>query len=157
MDGIQARRVEAGDAALGDVLALIRSEFAYMDGVIDPPSSMHRLTLDNLASGGEVWVTGVPVVACVVLTVKGDVLYVSKLAVAAGSRGKGHARALVDVAETRARTLGLGSLELQVRVELEGNQRAFVAMGFTETGRTAHPGYDRPTSVTMQRSASGKK
>lgn len=33
----------------GAVLALIRSEFAYMDRVIDPPSSMHRLTEANIA------------------------------------------------------------------------------------------------------------
>jgi hypothetical protein len=32
-----------------ELLALIMSSFAYMDGVIDPPSSAHRLTLDNLS------------------------------------------------------------------------------------------------------------
>ena len=32
-----------------ELLALIVSSFAYMDGVIDPPSSAHRLTLENLA------------------------------------------------------------------------------------------------------------
>ncbi len=141
---------------MAEVLALIRAEFAYMDGIIDPPSSMHRLTLTDLAAGGEVWVIGAPVVACVVLTVKGDALYVGKLAVAAGSRGKGYARAMIAVAETRARALGRGSLELQVRVELEGNQRAFGAMGFAETGRTAHAGYDRPTSITMRRAVFGR-
>ncbi len=30
-----------------ELVALIVSSFAYMDGVIDPPSSAHRLTLDN--------------------------------------------------------------------------------------------------------------
>ena len=35
------------DAAL---LALIQSEFAFMDGRIDPPSSMHRLTAADLAA-----------------------------------------------------------------------------------------------------------
>lgn len=32
-----------------DLLALIMASFAYMDGVIDPPSSAHRLTLENLS------------------------------------------------------------------------------------------------------------
>ncbi|TIV92201.1 MAG: GNAT family N-acetyltransferase, partial [Mesorhizobium sp.] len=32
-----------------DLLALIRRAFAYMDGVIDPPSSAHLLSADNLA------------------------------------------------------------------------------------------------------------
>ena len=42
-------------------------------------------------------------------------------------------------------------MELQTRVELTGNQRAFRSLGFVETGRTAHQGYDRPTSVTMRK------
>ena len=28
---------------------------------------------------------------------------------------------------------------------------AFHALGFVETGRTAHPGFDHPTSVTMRK------
>jgi len=31
------------------VLALVRASFAYMDGRIDPPSSMHRLSEDDIA------------------------------------------------------------------------------------------------------------
>ena len=42
-------------------------------------------------------------------------------------------------------------IELQTRVELTANHRAFRALGFVETGRTAHQGYDRPTSVTMRK------
>ncbi|MCI5085719.1 MAG: N-acetyltransferase, partial [Rhodovulum sp.] len=30
------------------LLRLIRTSFAYMDGRIDPPSSMHQLTVDTL-------------------------------------------------------------------------------------------------------------
>jgi ribosomal protein S18 acetylase RimI-like enzyme len=146
------RQLRPGDPALSEVLALIRTEFAYMDGVVDPPSSMHALTVEALATtGNEVWAIGHPVIACVVLTPKPPVLYVGKLAVAAESRRKGHARTLIDHATLRARALGLGALELQVRVELEGNQRAFTALGFVEVGRTAHPGYKRATSVTMRR------
>ena len=46
---------------------------------------------------------------------------------------------------------GLAMLGLQTRVELVENQTAFRAMGFQEVGRTAHPGYDRPTSITYRR------
>jgi len=136
------------------VLRLIQTEFAAMDGRIDPPSSMHRLTTADLALSaerGEVWVIGQPPLACVVLTPKEEALYIGKLAVAGAERRKGHARRLIDRAETRARALGLPWLELQVRVELVENLRAFAAMGFHETGRTAHSGYDRPTSVTLRR------
>ena len=135
------------------LLALIRAEFAYMDGVIDPPSSMHRLTEDDIArqaETGEVWVIGRPAMACMFLTVKGDWLYLGKLAVAADQRGKGLARDLVDQAMARASALGLKGVELQTRIELVANHVTFAAMGFHETGRSAHPGYDRPTTLTFR-------
>ena len=87
------------------VLALIRAEFAYMDGVIDPPSSMHRLTVADIAvlsEKGEVWVIGDPPVACMFLTPKLDWLYLGKLAVSRQMRGQGLARKLVETALTRA-------------------------------------------------------
>jgi GNAT superfamily N-acetyltransferase len=144
------RRIAPDDAALGDVLALIRGAFAFMDGVIDPPSSMHRLTLADL-QGPEVWAIGTPPVACVVLTPKTDILYLGKLAVVDAARGQGLARRLVNLALTRALDLGLRAVELQVRIELTGNQAAFQAMGFAEIGRTAHAGYSHPTSITYRR------
>lgn len=136
------------------LLALIQAEFAYMEGVIDPPSSMQRLTAADIAAqaeSGEVWAIGHPPLACVFLTRKGDALYLGKLAVSSAHRGRGLARALVDLAAARARALGLAALELQTRVELTANHRAFAALGFAETARTAHPGYDRPTSMTLRR------
>ncbi|MGH1490006.1 MAG: GNAT family N-acetyltransferase [Acidimicrobiales bacterium] len=137
---------------LQTVLELVRREFAYMDGLIDPPSSVHRLTIEDLASGpGEVWAIGTPPHACVVLTPKPGVLYVGKLAVSAAERGRGLANLLMAQAERRARELELPWLELQTRIELTGNQQTFIAMGFVETERTAHPGFDRPTSITYRR------
>ncbi len=136
------------------LLALIQTEFAYMEGVIDPPSSMQRLTAAAIAAQaaeGEVWALGHPPVACVFLTRKGDALYLGKLAVSSGHRGQGLARALVALAARRARDMGLQALELQTRVELTANQRTFAALGFAEIARTAHPGYDRPTSITLRK------
>lgn len=135
------------------VLQLLHGAFAYMEGRIDPPSSLRDLTPEALtrqAEMGEIWVIGAPV-ACVFLTPKPGALYVGKLAVDEASRGRGLARRLIDVAEARARERGLPALELQTRVELVENQAAFLAMGFREAGRTAHPGYDRPTSITYRR------
>jgi predicted N-acetyltransferase YhbS len=147
------RRLEgAFDAAA--VLALLRRAFAPMEGVIDPPSSLHRLRAADVraqAQAGEVWVRGDPLVACMFLTPKPGALYLGKLAVEPALQGRGHGRVLVEQAVARARALGLPAVEVQVRVELTGNQAAFAAMGFAEVGRTAHAGFDRPTSVTMRR------
>lgn len=149
-------------ADMAPVLRLIRSAFAFMDGRIDPPSSATRLTAADLAEAagtGEVWVLSerqnVPstVIACMVLTPRPDHLYLGKLAVDARFRGQGLARRLVGLALRRANTLGLSSVRLETRVELAENQHTFAALGFVETGRTAHPGYDRPTSITYERKA----
>ncbi|SMX30773.1 GNAT family N-acetyltransferase [Actibacterium lipolyticum] len=138
------------------LLRLIRANFSYMEGRIDPPSSMLNLTADAIAaqaSNGEVWVieqNNQPI-ACIFLTPRDDVLYVGKLTVAQSHRAAGHARRLVETAVTRARDLNLHALELQSRVELLENHSAFTAMGFVQTGATAHPGFTQPTSLTFRK------
>lgn len=134
------------------LLALIQRAFAGMAGRIDPPSSLTRLTAAGIAAHpGEVWAIGGPVEACVMLTVQGDVLYLGKLAVAPDKQRRGHARALIGVAESRARALGLTALELQTRVELVENHAAFRTLGFAEAARTRHAGFDRDTAVTFRK------
>lgn len=136
------------------VLTLIRDSFAFMNGRIDPPSSMHRLSEDTLRDhlrDGEIWVIGDHPEAVVFLTPKPGRLYLSKLAVAENRRGQCLARRLVELAESRARALALETLELQTRIELVENHAAFARMGFVKTAETAHPGFDRPTSITMQK------
>lgn len=142
------------DGHLEAVLDLMRTSFAYLDTRIDPPSSIHNLTLEKLteaATRSEIWVIGDKPKACVILTRRPESLYLSKLAVAEAARGQGFARRLVQQALERAREMGLPSVTLQTRVELEENHAAFARLGFEEMCRTAHPGYDRPTSITFER------
>lgn len=138
---------------MAPVHALLTGAFGYMEGVIDPPSSMTRMTPEDLsrdAAANELWVLDPGPAACMILTVKGDTLYLGKLAVDARLRGAGLARRMVDLAVARARALGLAHVTLQTRVELTGNQATFQRLGFHEIGRTAHAGYDRPTSITYR-------
>ena len=68
---LSLRRHQADDAALREILTLIHESFAYMDGRVDPPSSMQRLTLDTLqtqAQTGEIWSLGPPPAACGLFT-----------------------------------------------------------------------------------------
>jgi GNAT superfamily N-acetyltransferase len=151
---VRMTQMLAADPALWPpILALLHEAFAHMEGRIDPPSSLRDLTPEALTrqtETGEIWIIGAPV-ACVFLTPKSETLYVGKLAVAASHRGRGLARRLIGQADVRAQEMGLSALELQVRVELVENQAAFQAMGFQEVGRTAHTGFDRPTSITYRR------
>jgi predicted N-acetyltransferase YhbS len=138
------------------LLVLIHEAFAYMEGVVDPPASGLRLTRDELRAKartetGLIAVDGGRIVGCAFLADKDDHLYLGKLAVARDHQGRGIGRALVCQAEDLARRLGKPAIALQTRIELTGNHQAFGRMGFVRTAETAHPGYDRPTSVTMRK------
>lgn len=136
------------------LLRLIRAEFAYMDARISPPSSALRLTEAGLGAQShtaEIWVIGSPPIACTIVTPKPGSLYIGKLAVAAGLRGKGHARALIARAEASARLSGLPFLELETRIELTENHTTFRALGFEEVSRSAHEGFAQATSITFRR------
>lgn len=150
---VEVNRLDASDRrGLALVVELVRREFAYMHGLVDPPSSVLQLSVDVLATPpSEVWVIGSPPRACVVATPRPEVLYLGKMAVQSAERGMGHSRRLVEQADRRARELGLPWLELECRIELVENHLTFAALGFEEVGRTAHDGFDRPTSITFRR------
>lgn len=146
------RKLEPDDRDLEAALEVMRSAFAGMEGRIDPPSSLHDLTLERFtqtAAEAEVWVAGDPVAGTVVLTSKPKILYVGKLAVK--DRRKGLGRRFMRLAEERARALGKDWLELQSRVELVEVHAAFKALGFREVMRTTHKGFTRPTSITFRK------
>ncbi|RWH71861.1 GNAT family N-acetyltransferase [Mesorhizobium sp.] len=140
----------------GDLLALIRRAFAYMDCVIDPPSSAHLLTADSLAEKakketGFLAVESGRIVGCVFALERARDVYVGKLAVEPEFRGQGVGARLMQAVEDLARERGKDAIELQARIELTANHAAFARLGFRESERTAHAGYDRPTSITMRK------
>lgn len=136
--------------------ALLVTCFADMDGRIDPPSSLKPMTPATLAAKAEegtlltLWRGGV-LIGCGFATDAGDALYLDKLAILPAHRGRGLLRRMVARAEAIARAAGRDVLRLSSRVELTENHAAFAALGFVEVARTAHPGYDRPTSVTFEK------
>lgn len=135
---------------------LIAEAFAYMDGIVDPESSAKRMTVETLKQKLRdeqcfLAVDGDRLIGCVFCAVRADCLYVGKLAVARVHQRSGIGRLLIERAERLAAELGLQQLELQTRVELIGNHAAFGRLGFVEAARTAHAGYDRPTSLTLRK------
>ena len=139
-----------------ELLALLRRAFAFMEGRIDPPSSLGRLDADGLAAKARAQrcflaFRGARLAGCVFCQPRSDCLYLGKVAVDPDLQGQGIGRALLARAEAEARALGLPALELQTRIELVENHRAFARLGFLRVGETAHAGYDRPTSTTMRK------
>lgn len=140
-----------------EILALLHLTFAYMEGRIDPPSSLHQLSVSDIAAHADkhqVWVVGDPIIACMFLTLKTQTLYLGKLAIHPDHRGQGIARKLISIAEDQTRLLGLDIIELQTRIEITENQETFMRLGFQKTEEGRHPGFDRTTEVTMQRRVS---
>lgn len=149
------RRADSEKTDWAGVLNLIGRAFAYMDDRIDPPSSAKRLTVVDMARQAEQGVVLLAerdreLIGCVFLSPRPDAMYLGKLAVAPEYQRQGVGRALFDASIAATTEEGLVEIELQARVELTENHATFAAMGFRETGRTAHQGYDRPTSVTMR-------
>jgi predicted GNAT superfamily acetyltransferase len=130
-----------------------------MEGRIDPPSSLNAMSEDDLREKAkrETLILALDadandaLVGCAYADLRPNCVYIGKLAVAAQARGNGVARALLSAADTHARAHGRNLLELQTRVELTENHATFASLGFRKTGETAHEGYARATSVTMQR------
>jgi GNAT superfamily N-acetyltransferase len=157
--------VNAGDIAIRhapddfadweNVRALILDAFTYMEGRIDPPSSALRMTARSMAADAAAGALllaeiGGALVGCVFIRRKEDTLYIAKLAVRRDRQGQGIGRALIAAARDVARAQGLDALELQTRIELHENHTAFARMGFAKIAETAHPGFARPTSITMR-------
>ncbi|HWT63254.1 MAG TPA: GNAT family N-acetyltransferase [Ochrobactrum sp.] len=139
-----------------DFLRLIQESFAYMDGVIDPPSSAQKLTAVNLREkakdeAGFAAIIDDELAGCVFIKEKDDRFYLGKLAVAPAFEGQGIGRKLVEKAEQLAVACGKPVMELQTRIELTRNHAVFEKLGYRKVAETAHPGFTRTTSITMRK------
>jgi GNAT superfamily N-acetyltransferase len=152
---VVVRHAPADFADWERVRALILDAFAYMHGRIDPPSSALRMTAESMAADaakGALLLAQLDdaLAGCLFVRPRGDALYLGKLAVRPDLQGRGIGRALVAAARQEARRRGLAALELQTRIELTENHAAFARMGFVKIGEGVHPGYARPTDITMR-------
>ncbi|QLF71287.1 GNAT family N-acetyltransferase [Peteryoungia desertarenae] len=127
-----------------------------MDGVVDPPSSARSLTIDSLRAKteGEIALmardeTGI--LGCAFLRPEATSLYIGKLAILPAAQGRGIGWGLLREAEVVARQLGLPALRLETRIELTDNQQRFARWGFVKTAENRHAGFDRTTSIEMQK------
>lgn len=149
------REAVIGDAAA--IAAVIAASFEEYRGKLVPESGAFRETADGIAAeltrgaGAIVAERNGVMLGCVLVEEKEDDLYFGRLSVLPSARGRGLAIRLIDAVEAEARRRGLSGVRLGVRVVLTGNQRLFQALGYRETSREAHPGFDHPTSINMRK------
>ena len=154
-DTLVLRIGTAGDAAA--IARVIAASFEQYRGKLNPESGAFRETADGIAgelakaAGAIVAERNGEMLGCVLVEeLEGD-LYFGRLSVVPSARGQGLAKRLIDAVEAEARRRGLPGVRLGVRVVLTDNQRLFQALGYRETSREAHPGFDHPTSINMRK------
>jgi ribosomal protein S18 acetylase RimI-like enzyme len=139
------------------IAATIAAAFEQYRGKLVPESGAFAETADNIAgqlqrgSGAIVAERNGRLLACVMTETQEGDLYFGRLAVLPEARGLGLARRLIAAVEAEARRRGLPGVRLGVRVVLTENQRLFGALGYVETSREPHPGFDYPTSINMRK------
>lgn len=153
----ELRKLTQADAA--EVAALIRQAFASIDPPLMPPPSALRETAGtvavSIAKGGAAAVAGGAIVGAVLWGERDGGLYFGRLSVHGAWRRRGVAQALVAAAERQARDAGYLRIHGAVRLALTGNRALFAALGFVETDRHAHDGFDAPTWVDLEKHLEG--
>jgi ribosomal protein S18 acetylase RimI-like enzyme len=154
-DSVVLRAATTADAPA--LAATIAAVFEQYRGRLKPESGAFRESANGL--GGELRKRAAAIVAerdgqvvgCVMTKVLQGDLYFGRLAILPPARGLGVARRLIAAVEADARARGLAGVRLGVRVVLTENQKLFASLGYVETGREAHPGFDYPTSINMRK------
>ena len=139
-----------------DLHRLLSRAFVNQHERIDPPSSLLRLTPDDLrrkAAAEKLWTAsrGARLAGCLFTKRLRDTVYLSKMAVWPGLQNLGIGRKMIDYVAADAKSHGIRALELESRVQLTETHAAFKAYGFEEIGRTVHPGFDAPTSIRFRK------
>ncbi len=135
------RQATASD--LPDIRQVVRAAYArYLDRMDRPPAPM-RNDYRAEAGAGQIWVLGQPVVGVIVLIGQDDGLLVENVAVSPAAQGTGIGRRLMEFAEQRAISLGLGRLSLYTNEVMTENLAIYARLGFRETGRHTEDGYRR--------------
>jgi predicted N-acetyltransferase YhbS len=154
-DTLVLRAATAADAAA--IAATIAASFEQYRGKLEPESGAFRETAEGIAaelareSGAILAERNGRILGCVMVKLIDDDLYFGRLSVVPEVRGEGIARRLVEAVEDEARRRELAGVRLGVRIVLVENQQLFSSMGYVETSREAHEGFDHPTSINMRK------
>jgi GNAT superfamily N-acetyltransferase len=118
------------NADAGEAAEVIRAAFAAQNRQINPPSSA------LLETG---------------LSIAAKIAHIARVSVAPEARGRGFVRLLIAACETEARRRGVRRMTFKTRLELPENERLFERCGFARREVEAHPGFETPTTVVMEK------
>ncbi|WP_161973947.1 GNAT family N-acetyltransferase [Hwanghaeella grinnelliae] len=153
------------------VLEILKSAFAGQDGIVDPPSSVTRLTVEGVirdAEAGDLLTAETrkdpappgetsegDIVGCLFTKVEedadGPLLYAYHLAVDPAYQGHGIGHRLFDTVTALAAARQIRRLQIMSRIELKELHAFFTGMGFRQVGTFTHDGYEQPTSLRFEK------
>jgi predicted N-acetyltransferase YhbS len=147
---------EAADADIPTIVAVTHASFAEYIGRLDPPSGVHKETVESVGeklTGGHsvLAIVECEVVGSVYYSLAGDYVYLGRLAVLPSYRSQGIGAALIDYVERRAVELGLPHVRLGVRVVLAHLRAYYERLGYRAYEERFHEGYTTPTYVMMEK------
>lgn len=143
------------------VLEILQAAFAEQDGIVDPPSSVTRMTVEGViedARAGDLLTAETPsgeIVGCLFTKIEEDadgaILYAYHFAVDPAHQGQGIGHRLFDTVVTLAEARRAKRLRVMSRIELKRVHTFFTNIGFRQIGTFTHEGFDRPTSLRFER------
>ncbi|MES0827050.1 GNAT family N-acetyltransferase [Ruegeria sp. SCP11] len=152
-------RLVLADKSFNDwngLLDLMRKTFSQNIGRIDPPSTVFECTTQDLQNRSHqelllLVYNDLDLVGCLFMRPGEEDLFLGRFAIVPQMQGMGLARRMIAKAEQVANQSGLRVLALETRIELLTNQRKFKALGFEIVSGRAHTGFDRITTLRMQK------
>jgi ribosomal protein S18 acetylase RimI-like enzyme len=147
---------EAVEDDLATALAVLHAAFEEYRAWLDPPSGVHRETVESLRGYLErghltLALLEQEIVGCVLYHAEESHMYFGRLSVLPAYRNRGIARMLIDRVEACAHDLGLRRVRLSVRVAQPHNRAYYERLGYRFLAARAHAGYAEPTYDVLEK------
>lgn len=139
-----ARRARARDIA--GIRAMVRHAYGHYESRLGLRPAPMDDDYARRVSEDEAWVMATEtgrVAGLLVLVARTDHLLLDNIAVDPEYQGQGIGRALLDLAERRAREQGMESIRLYTNELMVENQRLYERVGYVETHRREEHGFSR--------------
>jgi ribosomal protein S18 acetylase RimI-like enzyme len=146
----------ATDADLPAALTVLHAAFAEYRAWLDPPSGVHRETVESLRAyleRGHMALASIDdmLVGVVLYHAEPGHIYFGRLSVLPEYRRRGIAGILIEYVETYARKLGLPRVRLSVRIAQPQNRAYYERIGYRFVEARTHAGYSAPTYDVLEK------
>ena len=150
---------EATDEDAPTLFSVMQAAFEQYRGQLDPPSGVHKETIETILSklkegSAAIVLVDNKVAGCVFYHAEGSHLELSRLSVLPAYRRQGLGRELISYVEMKAQELNLRRVRLGVRLALLGLRAYYEGQGYLAVEYKAHEGYPEPTYVIMEKEVS---